>query len=236
MFSDKIISSFSSSLYAFIPRHVGNRTVYVAYELLRKVQRMTKKNYGDHMPANEAAFQKHLISLRGSNGYIEDQMNYMDLSYGKSTLQSAGCGIIAVYNILTHLGCPQSLPQIISAFEKDGLCLDGKWGTSPGAIRDNLVRCGLTVRLSVRREEYDALAEDSHGIILTVYNDKNDIRQQLHTIAVTRENGQYTAHNVSCDGQITPPHPTLDALLTAINGGRAAGIVLIGIKNKAAVF
>lgn len=227
----KITFSFSSFLYAFVPRHVGNRTVYAAYELLRKMQRIAKRDYGDHISANEAAFQKHFVNPLKSNGYIEDQMNYIDLSYGKSTLQNAGCGIIAVYNVLTHLGISQSLPQIISAFEEDGLCLDGKWGTSPGAIRDYLARCGLTVRLSVKKEEYNALAEDSQGIILTIYNDRNDIRQQLHTIAVTRENGQYAAHNVSCNGQITPPCPTLDALLSAINGGKSAGIVLIGIKG-----
>lgn len=231
MFSNKMASVLSSFFCGFIPRYVGNRTVYTAYELLRRMQRMAKRDYKGHAPANEAAFQKHLTRLQQTGGYIEDQMNYADLAYGKSTLRSAGCGVIAVYNILTHLGCPRSLPEIISGFEKDGLCLDGKWGTSPGAIRDYLARSGLSASLSVKKEEYKTLAEDSQGFILTIYNDKNDIRQQIHTIAVTRENGRCTAHNVSCDGKIMPPCPGPDELLASLHGGRAAGIVLIGVKR-----
>jgi len=39
---------------------------------------------------------------------------------------------------------------------------------------------------------------NSETIIVTVYNDQNDIMQQVHTVCITKESdGTYTLHNIS---------------------------------------
>jgi len=48
-------------------------------------------------------------------------------------MQYSGCEIFAVYNtVYSLLSHPlMSLPELISRFEKDGMALGGKFGTSP---------------------------------------------------------------------------------------------------------
>ena len=229
----KICQKITDFCCAFLPRHVGGRTVFAAYELLRIFSGLRKRDDGSRIEKNRAAWKRRCIQGR-PRGYIEDQNHYGDMIFGKGTLQASGCGVIATCNLLLHLrpeeGC--DLAEIAAAFEQDGMVLGGKWGVSPGAIRNYLKKRGYIVRRAFREEEYEALAADSQGLILTMYNDRNDIRRQLHTIAVTREKGLYDAHNVYCDGRREEPRASLGELLGEFHGGRALGIVLLGVSKK----
>ena len=173
-------------------------------------------------------------SISKNKGYIEDQNSYTDMPYGKATMQYSGCEIFAVYNaaysLLAH---PlMDLPELISFFEKDGMALGGKFGTSPKALRDFLESKGFTTFFSTMEKDFDTLAAAYPSLIFTMYNDKNDIRKEIHTIHISKSNDQYTAHNVYCNGTTVGPCPSFQELIKSINCGKAKGISLIGIRKS----
>lgn len=233
MYFYEIRRKMADDLCAFLPRHVGGRTIFIVYELLRKFSGFRRKNCENRRTENRAAGPLPQGEGRQITCYIEDQNSYVDMPFGECTLQSSGCGVIATCNLLLHLrpeaAC--SLSETAAAFEKDGMVLGGKWGVSPGAIRDYLESRGFRVRVAFRESQYETLAENSQGLILTMYNDRNDIRRQLHTIAITKEQGQYFAHNVYCDGRTAGPCASLTGLLESLHEGRAAGVILLAVSR-----
>lgn len=221
-------------LFAFIPKKISNKTIINAYELLRKTQKLIRNRSKEHLTINQKAFSSHLNSISKSDGYIEDQNNYTDMPYGKATMQYSGCEIFAVYNaaysLLKH---PlMNLPELISRFEKDGMALSGKFGTSPKALRDFLESQGFTTSFSTKEKDFDMLASTYPSLILTMYNDKNDIRKEIHTVHISKNNNMYTAHNVYCNGMTVGPFPSFQELMKNINNGKAKGISLIGIQKS----
>lgn len=221
-------------LFAFIPKRINNKTIIVVYELLRKMQKFKKTSWQKHLLINEKAFSSHLDTILKNNGYIEDQNNYTDMPYGKATMQYSGCEVFAVYNaaysLLAH---PlMDLPELISCFEKDGMAFDGKFGTSPKALRDFLESWGFTTSFSTKEKDFDMLATTYPSLIFTMYNDKNDIRKEIHTIHISKNNGRYIAHNVYCNGLTVGPYPTFSELIKNINHGKAKGISLLGIQKS----
>ena len=58
--------------------------------------------------------------------------------YGKKQFNECGCEIIATFNALKDLNYNNdfSLPLLIDYFEKDGIVLNGNFGTSPKAIEN----------------------------------------------------------------------------------------------------
>lgn len=220
-------------LFSFIPKKINNKTIITAYEFLRKIQKLGKNSFHKHLDINKEAFSKHLNIISKNNGYIEDQNNYTDMPYGKATMQYSGCEIFAVYNatysLLKH---PiMNLPDLISSFEKDGMALGGKFGTSPKALRDFLESHGFKTSFSTKEKEFDTLAASYPSLILTMYNDRNDIRKEIHTVHISKNNGMHTAHNVYCNGMVIGPYPAFSELMENINGGKAKGISLIGIQK-----
>lgn len=221
-------------LFAFIPKRISNRVIIVVYEFLRAVQKLVKCHWREHLMVNQSAVSHHLGTISKNNGYVEDQNTYTDMPYGKATMQYSGCEIFAVYNAAySLLKRPlMALPELISCFEKDGMALSGKFGTSPKALLDFLNAQGFTTSFSTKEKDFAALAAAYPSLILTMYNDRNDIRKEIHTVHISKKDGMYTAHNVYCNGRVVGPYPELSQLMQNINGGKAKGISLIGIKNK----
>jgi hypothetical protein len=217
----------------WIPHHLSNRLVLGAFELLRRLQRRLKRDYTGNRSRNEQNFARHRAAIGQSGGYIEDQSRYADMAYGKTTMRYAGCEIFAVYNAMRCLaGKAPPLPEIISAFEQDGMVLAGRFGTAPKAMADYLDRQGFVTKLTTAEDAFDAVGKTADGLILTFYNDKDDIRRQVHTVFLSRENGALWAHNVYGDGRVLGPCGSVPDLLRKINGGRAKGIALIAIDRK----
>ena len=192
-------------IFSFIPKRISNGTIVAVYELLRHIQ---------------------------NNGYVEDQNAYIDMPYGKSTMQFSGCEIFAVYNAMRSLlqHPVMDLPELIFYFEKDGMSLNGKFGTSPKALRDFLKSNGFTAAFTAKEADFSAFAAKYPGLIFTMYNDRNDIRKEIHTIHISKKGSMFTAHNVYCNGKVVGPFTSFDELIQNINGGKAKGISLIGIK------
>lgn len=220
-------------LCSLIPRKIDNRTVLHFFEFLRNFQKLLRRSYKMNLALNVASFENHLHTIDKNNGFVEDQHNYQDMKYGKATMYGCGCEIFAVYNTFRSLFGVQriSLPEMIAHFEKDGMVLSGKFGTSPRALCDYMESQGLHTILTTKENEYDLLAEKYNSFILTMYNDKNDIRSEVHTVNISKENGIFTAHNVYCNGFAVGPYPSIRELISHINSGKAKGISLIGITQ-----
>ncbi len=225
--------NLSQMLFAFIPRRINNRTIIAFYELLRKTQKLAGNRWKKNLDINQRCFPNHAGTISKNNGYIEDQNNYTDMAYGKATMQYSGCEVFAVYNaIYTLLKHPlMDLPDLISCFEKDGMALSGKFGTAPKALRDFLESNGFVTSFSTKEKDFDTLSAAYPSLILTMYNDRNDIRKEIHTVHISKTDDMYIAHNVYCNGKTVGPYPSLSNLIQNINGGKAKGISLIGIRK-----
>ncbi len=219
-------------IFSFIPKRISNGTIVAVYELLRHIQKLIPGRRQEHLAINQQAISHHLHVIEKNNGYVEDQNAYIDMPYGKSTMQFSGCEIFAVYNAMRSLlqHPVMDLPELIFYFEKDGMSLNGKFGTSPKALRDFLKSNGFTAAFTAKEADFAAFAAKYPGLIFTMYNDRNDIRKEIHTIHISKKGSMFTAHNVYCNGKVVGPFTSFDELIQNINGGKAKGISLIGIK------
>jgi hypothetical protein len=219
---------------ALIPNQVDNKLVVNAFEMMRKQQKLLKKDFSANFKKNEESFKKHEAVIKKNKGYVEDQNNYTDMAYGESTMQYSGCEIFATYNAIYNITgkAAKSLAELISSYEKDGMVLSGKFGTAPKAISDFLEKQGFATKLTTEEKEFDGIGKAYESMILTMYNDKNDISKEVHTVNISKENGKFTAHNVYCNGKVVGPYASVSEVIKNINGGKAKGISLIGVKKK----
>lgn len=225
-------NKFSNWIYSLIPTRINNHMVITFYELLCKLQKLIKTDYDNHLISNRLAFPSHLPAIIQHNGYIEDQHHYVDMRYGKTTMQYAGCEIFAVYNAIYSLSGHSliELPDLIYYFEKDGMTLNGKMGTSPMASVRFLENHHFHTAFTTNEKDFDTLAKACQSLIFTMYNNRNDIRKMVHTIHISKADNMYTAHNVYCNGTVIGPYPTFGELMENIHHGNAKGILLIGIN------
>lgn len=221
-------------IVAFIPRHVGNRWVLGCFEGLRKIQRLTSKSGSIHLAENMRALSAHQKRIEGSQGYVEDQRNYSDVKYGKVTMKYAGCEIFAVYNALVSLKVRQglNLARLIEGFERDGMVLSGRFGTSPKALKDYFDRLGYKTWMTRDCSEFDEIEGQADALILTMYNNRDNIMHQVHTVHISKTEGQLIAHNVYGDGTLIGPYANMAELISHIRDGKAKAIALIGIGRR----
>lgn len=218
---------------AFIPKRIKNHTVLSFLEMLRSFQKLfhsTLKLCVKHFVENEEIVKKYQQSTEDDSLYIEDQKALSEMKYGKSTMSYAGCEVIATYNVLKYLGHKPYLPAIILEYERDGMIFSGRFGTSPLAISDYFENHGFKVDYTPYVDDFDYMAEVEDALILTYYNNKNDIFAQIHTIAITRDEDGYVAHNVHGDGSILRKAMSISEIMGQINNGNCKGISLLGIS------
>ncbi len=217
---------------AVIPNQINNETVIGALDLMRKQQKLMKKSFMQHLEKNEKAFQKHLDTIKKNKGFVEDQNSYTDMDYGEATMQYSGCEIFATYNAIFSIMGKNIMPlsKMISEYEKDGMVLAGKFGTAPKAIQDFLDKHGFKTEFVTDESKFDDLAKRCQSLILTMYNDKDDISKEVHTVNISKEKGQYLAHNVYCNGKVVGPCKSVKELMGQMNGGKVKGISMIGVS------
>lgn len=227
-------NKFQNMLDGFIPKRVSNKVFVNVYDMLRGFQRLGSKKYELHTEDNRKSFRHHSVDIARTNGYIEDQNKYTDMRYGKVTMKFSGCEIFATYNALKNLHgkSPIELSDMIKEYEKDGMVLSGKFGTAPKAIKDYLDRHGYRTTFTTKETDYDAFGENNETLILTMYNDRRSIMRAVHTVSITKDKGQYTAHNVYCNGKVVGPYASVTELVNNINHGNAKGISIIGVNKN----
>ena len=230
----KLKSAIAEAVFGFIPSHVRPGVVLWFFERLRAIQRFTRRKFRN-AARNAERFLSHIERVAGFGGYIEDQAAYGDMRFGASTIRHSGCEIIAAYNALRSLerGGEPSLTLLIDAFERDGMVLSGRWGTAPKAIRDFFVRQGYWTSFTADEREFDGIGELCDDFILTLYNDRHDIRRQVHTVYISKRGGAFAAHNLHGNGSAPRDFRSLSGLVASINGGSSKAISLLGIRRQA---
>ena len=215
-------------LKQFIPQNIEN-DLLLSY--LDAIEELFPYDYSPYnLEINKKNFENHRQIIKNNGGYIEDQKSYKDMKYGTKTIEYSGCEIIATYNAIYFLTKDEkiSFPEMIDAFEKDGILLDGEFGTSPHSIENYLKSKGYNTISSCNIEEYDNIGESYDVFIITFYNNKYDIMDMIHTTAITKENGSFYIHN---NGNQEIGYKSISELLKKIDNGMAKDIFLIGIKN-----
>ena len=160
------------------------------------------------LTAKEKAFLSYEETLKRDDGYIEHQLALSALRFGSTTAAKAGCEVIAVYNALRdRFGVsPASLPRLLSMAERNGIALRGLFGTSPDAIPELLGHFGVPARLSL------AMPEDASRLIVSFYNDRDNIFRGIHTVYFSRTDVGWIAHNAHPAGVPVGPLDSPQAL------------------------
>jgi len=196
-----------------------------------------------HKAQNVKAFSNYRMKY-GQETYIEHQSAMQDFCYGKkapfgitkatvgvSRLNSDGslkgegnlCELIAVFNALKAIGKRVELAEIISSFEKDGICLLGNFGTSVLSLRKYLRHLGVDVGFSYGID----LKPEYGAYIFSSINDSVSVSSGVHTMCITKEKEGYRRHN---DYAAPEYYPTLEAAVATYNGSKSRCISLIGIR------
>ena len=225
--------------------HIPNCCMVKILSLFTLVK-ISKKRRKENQAANKKVLEAASAEENGffsPNHFIENQNEWENVRFGRSTMRYSGCEIMAVYNALLDLGnemTAQSMTELISEFERKGAAIRGKWGCTPKSIYKYLVRQGyqVTMTTSASPDTINAIGENSRSIIITAYNDRNDIRSMIHTISITKDNlGNYTLHNAYkwANGRYAAynGNNTIKSLWDAIGAmsqGQAASICVIGIE------
>ena len=223
--------------------HIPNRCMTLIVKLCA-IGRVSAQRIAENAVINSKALENADFFRAGD--YIENQAIWKTVRFGSSTMAYSGCEIMAVYNALHALGkemTVQEMVELISIFERNGAVLQGKWGCSSYAITAYFLERGYKTAFTCSRDmdRIDAIAKDCETVIVTVYNNRYDIRNMIHTVSVTKDkDGNYTMHNAykrnqkgeyvayAGDGHI-------ESLQKAIRlmsyDGQASPICVIGISN-----
>ncbi len=115
--------------------------------------------------------------------------------YGLRSSAATGCGWIAVYNALLHMGCPAAPEHLIPCFEKNIPILNGNTGTvlfTPAAL---LRKWGFIVKAHLRREDFDQAAREADVCIL-FYRWVRKYKYGAHFICLHPSEAGFTGYNV----------------------------------------
>ena len=227
-----LIDDIIKKLKSFLQNNVDNEVVVLFMEVFRK----NIKLFPNHLAKNTEAFKNHINAIKAYKGYIEDQENYSDMSYGILHLSNNGCGTIATYNVLYHLTGDYNIDyaSIVDSYEKDGIVFNGLLGTSAIAIEDYFKKKGFKTMSSTKEEDFNKIGYETDASVVLVYNDKDDIFDSIHYMAITKTDGKFYFHNLHHSGGI-PSNIGYDSIsdgVGKINNGKSKGIFLVGVSKN----
>lgn len=214
-----------------------NKMVLHVFELGRRyLNHISEKMISDHAADNIVELNANRKRYFSKDSYIENQSRWENVRFGngkKSSMAYSGCEIIATYNALNALGEQVSvdlLAELISAFEKDGAVNNGDWGIAPLAIYDYFRKNGYETVYTDKRDPdiINQTGKEYDTVIVTVFNDKTNIMEMVHTVCITRtENDHYVIHN----GRDASEFPLLYEAITKV-GPDSVPICVMGINKK----
>lgn len=246
---------FKSWRNSFIPKHIHDKTLIFVYNLLAATCPINNKIRALHKDRNERVWEEN-FSKYTIDGYIEHQYKMQEIKYGKAiklltkTLgmrayngATSTCEVIATYNALQHLSNNphDSFADLLFYYEGNGCALYGYFGTTPDAIRTYFLRRGfdavqLTGKKARNADAVNQLSRAYDSYIVTMYNDKDDITRQIHTMCITKDESKYIIHNDYSGNkkdytEYDVDSTTLDDVIADYNGGKGKTISLLGVKN-----
>lgn len=189
---------------AFIPRYISNGLMLAFYKKAARFSRIPEHKVEEHEKENRRLLAGEGSPLRQGE-YVENQAEWGAVRFGlskRSNMAYSGCEILATYNAKLALGermSVQDMAGLIARYERKGAALNGAIGTSPREIAAYFEESGYQVRMT-DSQDLDVVEETgrkSDTVIVTAYNNRNDITGEIHTISVTKDReGKYTLHNV----------------------------------------
>ena len=194
----------------WIPTHVSPKLVVWVYGVLDRLIYIKRSVRKENRSVNDRVLNSDSSPYK--QGYIENQSEWKDIRFGRSTMAFSGCEIMAVYNVLYALDKGRGtklIGELIEEFEKSGAALKGVIGSSPKSIRRHLLKRGIDCSIVWKEEDIDP---DCKLAIATVYNDKKSLYSQIHTITFTKDENGFRAHNARSRQKYYP------TLREAING------------------
>lgn len=194
----------------WIPTHVSPKLVVWVYGVLDRLIFIKRSVRKENRSVNDRVLNSESSPYK--QGYIENQSEWKDIRFGRSTMAFSGCEIMAVYNVLYALDKGRGtklIGELIEEFEKSGAALKGVIGSSPKSIRRHLLKRGIDCSIVWKEEDIDP---DCKLAIATVYNDKKSLYSQIHTITFTKDENGFRAHNARSRQKYYP------TLREAING------------------
>lgn len=232
-----------SFFVSFIPKHVSNRTflnIYHALTWIKVPRRIREKNYTFNC---EQLKSEKWDVWNKSSAYIENQSEWKNIRFGTGShhnMSYSGCEVIASYNAWKALkgsGSPEQMAKFILDYETHGAALRGEFGTSPYAIEKYFKKNGFSVEAAYGDDNTAvyAIGNTYKVMIATVYNDRNDITKQVHTVCITFDSKKgYILHNaylVNKSGTYveSAPYGTLAEAIEHISRRETKLIYLIGI-------
>ena len=189
---------------SWIPHYVTNRQMLWFYGKAAGLFRMPEARIAANRKENRKLLLAEDSPLKAGR-YIENQAEWGKVRFGcskRSNMAYSGCEIIAAYNAKLALGEHVSaldMAELIARYERKGAALRGAIGTSPKEIACYFEERGYEVRMTDSRdpETLEIFGRENDTVIVTAYNDRNDITREIHTVSVTKdEKGEYTLHNV----------------------------------------
>ena len=226
-----------------IPKFIPNCMVWSVFSVISFLTGPVKSRIRDfHYEENSRILSERGASLFKDKGYIENQAELNEIYFGthkKSNLSYSGCEIIATYNALTSLmDNSATLPYLIRYFEQKGITLKGGFGISPSAPYRFFKNRGYDVKKITTRnkEAIRSLGEQYQTFITTFYWNVENIKDQLHTVNISKEPNGFYIHNnyyrgVSGTYMGQGPYKSLDEAVYSL-GERTAVMVVVAIRNR----
>lgn len=210
---------------------LSGRMVLWAMELLCLIT--VGKRISSPLFWSEQEISAHKRSTEKSRGYIEDQRNYKEICYGESTIQAAGCEIIAAYNAVRFFRKTDVIHffKMIPYFEKNGSIRKGKWGTSPKAVKRYLESQGFFVEIGYKEDALFQIEQQYEVVLYTFYNNKENLFDEVHSICLTKEAGKWYGHNVYGDGTCRGPYVHLTDFFLMELQGKAKLICYLAVRE-----
>lgn len=243
-------------LLKFVPKSVNDGTILRLFDEL--AEGLPTSIIYDHYYWNMTEWEKIKGDATKSDSinhteYIEYQYKLNTLEYGmqdrdlsnyflngaKINASHNTCEVIATYNTLLSLGNKNyDFPSLLSKFEKNGITLNGYFGTSPNALNDFFKSEGYETKMVTGSNDsasFSDLQDDYDSFVVTVYNDKSDVSHMIHTMSITREYNyvekkyEYRLHNSDHTSGYTSGDSVED-VINSYNGGNCELISIIGVK------
>lgn len=211
--------------------------------------RIPKKQIVEHYNTNIAILSgagRAEKSFYKPNQYIENQSEWKALAFGAVSMDYAGCEIIATYNALLSLGeemAEKEMAGLISAYEREGAVLHGRWGVAPAALyhyfQNQGYHVGMTTSLEI--DEMNAVGEKYDTTIISSFNNRDKVTGGIHTVNISKDEKGYRCHNGYTWGQREDgtrgyaaggPENSLGEAVMRLSGGRAKPVCIIGIARK----
>lgn len=146
-------------------------------------------------------------------GFIFGQgaFEYSNDRVGWGTYSANGCGIIAIYNALLLLGCPEPLGLIESEISiMGGLLTVGLLGVEPWAIKKYFSSRGISCTGYLSYSAMEQSLSEGDIIIFLVMNNTGNIIGGFHYMTAQYVGGQFIIYNYSNLSKSFKTVPTLD--------------------------